>query len=281
MNIYKTLQKINGKPTPFQFYTTPDLWNDKYISKKMLEFHLKDDIDLASRNKVFINKSVRWLISKFNINHSTHICDFGCGPGLYTTEFAKTGAYVTGIDLSKASIDYAKDIASSMSLNINYILQNYLTFISNEKFDLITMIFCDFCVLSPKQCETLLKKFYGFLKPNGYLVFDVFSFDFFKSSEEMHLYEYVERNGFWSPNPYYVFQNNFKYEKEQLLLQKYTIFEESALKESYNWLQCYSIETVKQLLQNNGLTVTEYYSHVTGDEYDRGSKEIAIVAKKQ
>jgi len=111
MNLYSELKEINSKPKPFEYYTTPELWNDDYISRKMLEFHLNEDCDLASRNKAFINKSLSWLISKFNITKSTNICDFGCGPGLYTTEFAKQGAIVTGIDLSKRSLDYAKTVA--------------------------------------------------------------------------------------------------------------------------------------------------------------------------
>ena len=79
MNIYSELNEINSKPKPFEFYTTPDLWNDDHISKKMLEFHLNEDCDLALRNKDFITKSIEWLISKFNIDSSTNICDFGCG----------------------------------------------------------------------------------------------------------------------------------------------------------------------------------------------------------
>jgi len=280
MNIYSELSKINSKPKPFEFYTTPELWNDDYISSKMLGFHLNPDCDLASRNKAFISKSVSWLISKFNITTSTNICDFGCGPGLYTTEFAKQGAVVTGIDLSKRSLEYAKTVADKDNLQINYVLKNYLDYTTDKKFDLITMIFCDFCVLNHNQRKSLLNKFFDYLSPDGYIIFDVNSLDLFTTCNEIRTYEYSDNDGFWSQSPYFVFQNTFKYISEQLILHKYTIFEDDKIKESYNWLQCYSIETITKLLRESGLAVVEYYSNVAGEIYQQGSKEIAIVAKK-
>ena len=115
---------------------------------KMLEYHLNESVDLSSRNKDFIDNSVKWIVSHFNINENSKIIDFGCGPGLYTTQFAEKSAKTSGIDFSERSIHHAKNIAASKSLDINYFYQNYLEFETNEKYDLITMIFCDFCALT-------------------------------------------------------------------------------------------------------------------------------------
>lgn len=280
INLYRELKEVNSKPKAFEFYTTLSFWNDEHISKKMLEFHLNEDLDLASRNKAFVRKSLDWLVSKFRISPSTKICDFGCGPGLYTTRFAEEGAQVTGVDVSKRSLDYAKEMAAKMNLEIEYVLEDYLNFTTNQQFDLITMIFCDFSVLSPTQRKILLKKFYEYLSPDGYIVFDVHSLDFFNDTRESSSYEYIEKDGFWSQSSHFVFQNNFKYEKEKLILHKYNIFEEKKVSECYNWLQCYSIESITNLLRENGLMVVESYSNVAGDSYKEGAKEIAIVARK-
>jgi len=278
--MFEDLQKINERPKPFEFYTTPLLWNDEHISKKMLEYHLNEGVDLASRNQAFIEKSANWIVSKFKIIKGTKICDFGCGPGLYTTKFAEAGAVVTGIDLSKRSINYAKNIAVQKNLKIDYILQNYLEFATNKKFDLITMIYCDFSVLSHEQRKVLLRKFYEHLEPNGNIFFDISSLNLFDSIKESCTYEYSGKNGFWAPNPYYVFQNTFKYQKEKLILHKYSILKKTSSEESYNWLQCYTIETITSLLKENGFNVIEHYSNVAGDQYQYDSKEIAIFAKK-
>ncbi len=80
--MFGNLEKINHRPKPFEFYTAESLWTDEHISKEMLKYHLNEDVDLASRNRAFVDKSADWIISRFDIGAQTKICDFGCGPGL-------------------------------------------------------------------------------------------------------------------------------------------------------------------------------------------------------
>ena len=65
--MFEALEKINERPEPFQFYTASDLWTDEHTSKQMLSFHLDENIDLSSRNVNFINRSVEWITTEFNI----------------------------------------------------------------------------------------------------------------------------------------------------------------------------------------------------------------------
>ena len=115
--MFETLKKINQRPGVFSRYTAETLWNDSHLSSKMLEFHLNEKLEPASRNKHFIDQSVKWILSSFNIQPGVSICDFGCGPGLYTTQFAASGADVTGIDFSERSIQYAKQSAIEQGFN--------------------------------------------------------------------------------------------------------------------------------------------------------------------
>ena len=104
--MFNELKQMNEKPKPFEIYTAEELWTDEYTSKQMLNYHLNEDIDLSSRNRKFIEKSVEWILTHFSVNDNTRMMDFGCGPGLYTQRFANTGAKVTGIDFSKSSINW-------------------------------------------------------------------------------------------------------------------------------------------------------------------------------
>lgn len=119
--MFEELKKINSRPKPFEFYTANNLWTDEYISKQMLSFHLNEDVDLSSRNAKFIDRSVEWIESHFNIENK-RIADFGCGPGLYSTRLAQRKANVTGIDFSKRSIQYAQNIANKEGLSLRYAL---------------------------------------------------------------------------------------------------------------------------------------------------------------
>jgi 2-polyprenyl-3-methyl-5-hydroxy-6-metoxy-1,4-benzoquinol methylase len=278
--MFKELKEINSRPAPFQFYTADELWANEHTSKQMLEYHLNESIDVSSRNKNFIERSVEWIVSHFGVDKSTEIADFGCGPGLYTTRLAERGAIVTGIDFSENSLKHAKQVSAQKDLNINYVLSNYLNFDTTNSFDLITMIMCDFCALSPEQRKIMLSKFHSLLKPGGSVLLDVYSLNSFNKKEESATYELNQLNGFWSPEDYYCFVNTFKYEKEKVILDKYTIIEESRKRVVYNWLQYFSKDSFRKEFEENGFKVEELYSDVAGKTFTHESPEIAIVAKK-
>ena len=278
--MFKELERINERPKPFQFYTASDLWTNEHTSKQMLSFHLNETIDVSSRNAEFINRSVDWIASEFNIVRGLKIADFGCGPGLYTAPLAKHGACVTGIDFSRRSIEYAKDVAAREQLNISYVNQNYLEFETENQFDLVLMIMCDFCALSPTQRKGILKKFHNILKPSCSVLLDVYSLSAFKQKKEVAIYEVNQLNGFWSPNKYYGFLNTFKYEEERVALDKYTIVELERTRTVYNWLQYFAPEDLEREFRDAGFSMEGLYSDVAGTPYDQDSSEFAVIATR-
>jgi len=279
--MYNELSDINGRPEPFEFYTAAELWTNEHTSQKMLEYHLNESIDAASRNHNFINRSSMWIINKFDLNSNSKVIDFGCGPGLYTLRLAKSGAEVTGIDFSKRSLNYAQKKADSNNLKIKYIHTNYLEYETNEKYDLITMIMCDFAALSPSQRRILLSKFYALLKPNGSILLDVYSLNYYNLKQEQAIYEFNLLNSFWSIDDYYCFLNTFKYEDEKLILDKYTIYSKTDKRLVYNWFQCFNEKSIKNEFEENNLTITELFSNVSGDTYNSESNEFAIIAHRK
>jgi len=276
--MFEELEKINERPEPFQSYTATDLWTDEHTSKQMLSFHLNEAIDVASRKGAFINRSVEWIASLFNIGRQFKIADFGCGPGLYTTRLAELEADVTGIDFSARSIAYAQEIAVSEQLTICYVNQNYLEFETEDRFDLVLMIMCDFCALSPLQRKAILSKFHHILKPGGSVLLDVYSLKAFNDREEVTRYELNLLGGFWSPTKYYGFLNTFKYDEEKVLLDKYTIIEPAHTRTIYNWLQYFTPEALEQEFRDAGFSIKGLYSDVAGTPYDPKSKEFAAIA---
>ena len=278
--MFDTLKEINTRPASFQFYTAEELWTDEHTSKKMLEFHLNETMDLSSRNTEFIDRSVKWIVSQFEVGKDSKVADFGCGPGLYTTRLAEHGADVTGIDFSKLSIEYAKQVAEKKGLYITYIQRNYLEFDTEQRFDLIIMIFCDFCALSPVQRKSLLARFLTFLKPGGAVLLDVHTLNIYKEREEAALYERNQLDGFWSPDDYYGFVNTFKYDNEQVTLDKYTIIDRKGTRVVYNWLQYFSQESLRKEFEKSGFEVEALYSDVAGREFSPDSPDMAIVARK-
>ncbi|MBN1613373.1 MAG: methyltransferase domain-containing protein [Deltaproteobacteria bacterium] len=279
--MFAELEKINARPEPFEFYTARELWDDEHTSQRMLSFHLNEEIDVSSRNARFIDQSVEWIASRFDIGSETTIADFGCGPGLYAERLARKQAKVTGIDFSRRSIQYARESAIRKGLSIRYIHQDYLEFEMEERFDVILMIMCDFCALSPGQRRNMLERFHALSTPNGSILLDVYSLSAFEQKQETAIYESNLLAGFWSPNPYDGFLNTFKYETEKVTLDKYTIVEAGRVRTVYNWLQYFTPEGIEKEFADCGFVIESLYSDVRGTPYDHPSSEFAVVAKKR
>jgi len=276
---FEKLQRINQRPACWSAYSAEILWNDPHISAKMLEFHLNEEVDPASRNKAFLDRSAAWIIDRFNLSTGATVLDLGCGPGLYTTQFARAGANVTGVDFSERSIAHARKAAADNDLNIEYVLSDYLDYTTDRRFDLITMIYCDYCALNPDQRARLLAFCRDHLSASGKLLLDVFTLAEFDNREETSIYGYRFMDGFWSPGEYYGFLSRFKYDREKVVLDKYTNIESDRTWEVYNWLQYYSAESLRAEFEASGFQVFEQHANVAGDPYEDGAREMAVIAQ--
>jgi len=276
--MFDALLQINTPPAPWEFNTPRELWTDPHIARQMMTYHLHPDIDAASRPHAFMRDSIAWMLPHFGIGPGVSIADFGCGPGLYALPLAQAGAAVTGIDFSENSLRYARERAAETGLSIDYVPADYLAYETDARFDLITMIHCDFTAIGPAARAVLLDKFRRLLKPDGAVMLDVYRPAYFRRREAVTTYERNHMQGFWSPDDYFTFVNTFKYEAEQLILDKYTVVEASRTRTFYNWQQAFTREMLARELAEHGLAVREWYADVAGHPYDPEAAEMAVVA---
>ncbi len=255
--MYRQLKKIYKRPEVYSRYTAETLWTQPHLANQMLQVHLDQDSALASRPAEAIDRVVAWIDQSFELDGKS-VCDLGCGPGLYASRFAERGAIVLGMDFSKNSIDYALDHAISNNGSIRFQLGNYLTDPLPEQQDLVTLIYCDLCPLSPVQRETLLAKIRQALAPDGKFIFDVFSTKAFEAVQEGVSFGRNFMEGFWSENDYFAFQGTFRYEKETVSLDHYSIIEPQHSWEIYNWLQYFTPDKIRAELEQAGFGTIEF-----------------------
>jgi len=278
-SLFAFFEEATKRPVPFERYTATDLWTNEHTSAQMLQYHLNPDVDLSSRKHAFIEASVRWMQDYFDIGNGFRIADFGCGPGLYTNRLAQLGAFVTGIDFSARSIEYALEASKKQGLLVNYVTQDYLQFQSDERFDLILMIFCDYCALSPQQRRALLGIFRKHLKPGGRVLLDVHSLAAFADFQGSVSLEKNQLNGFWAAEDYYGIRSSLKYEEKKVRLDKYTIVTSTEVRTIYNWLQYFDLEQLKSEFLDSGFRVDKACATVGGSAYSPEAPEIAVVAR--
>lgn len=173
MNINKLISQ--HLPTRLSPNESKIPWNDADFSQRMLENHLSQEHDWASRKLAVIERQVDWLCSQ--LAPGAQVLDLGCGPGFYTQLLAKRGFCCTGVDFSPASITYAQQQAQTAGLDIDYQLLDVRSYRPTKKFDFIMMTFGELNVFSAADAKSLLKDCANWLTPNGKLLVEVHSFD--------------------------------------------------------------------------------------------------------
>ncbi len=273
----KLLSYLKGKP-PLYAPSTAPFWDDEHISKQMLAAHLSDDTDAASRRCATINASVEWIASLFPPTKGhTKLLDLGCGPGLYAERFARAGYGVTGVDLSRRSIAYARESAAKNGLTIDYQCTNYLDISFDGQFDVVTLIYCDFGVLSPGDRAKLLSLIKKALKPGGALILDGWSPRYLSHYAEGRAYSYQE-SGFWSDRPHACLESQILYPDTNNYLDQYIVITADKCEQINTWNQIFTEDSLRRELQSAGFSAA-FYDDVTGKPWTDTAETICAVAR--
>ncbi len=278
MIMYAALSNIHRRPDPFSVYTADVLWTDPHLSQQMLKYHLDQDSDLASRRLPAVDTVVNWLDRKFSLN-GKRVCDLGCGPGLYAERYAERGAHVHGLDFSANSIAHARETARRTSSPVEYQVADYLKDPLPPEQDLVTMIYCDLCVLSPQQREVIFRKVREALTPGGTFFFDVMSMKAYEAREETSAFGRRFMGGFWAAGDYFAFQNSFKYYAERVSLDQYTIVEANRTWQVFNWMQHFDEPDIQTELEQNGFHVVETTSDYAGSPESGDQMYFGVVTR--
>lgn len=184
-------------------------WYEPDFSRRMLDEHLSQQHDAASRRFEIIDVHVEWIHSKLLKNRPAKILDICCGPGLYLQRLAELGHRCTGIDYSPASIEYAKKVSKERERKCHYILEDIRNVDFGRDFDLVMMIYGEFNVFEPEQARQLLSKAYQSLDPNGLLLLEVHTFDAIKKIGLQNSTWKSVNQGLFSQKPHLLLEQGF------------------------------------------------------------------------
>jgi len=275
--MYELLQDISQRPKPFSRYTAKELWTRPHLARQMLSFHLNQETDLASRQFETIDQIVNWIDSELNLS-GKRVCDLGCGPGLYTQRFSARGADVTGVDFSAHSLEYANLKARNNEQPIRYLNADYLSDDLPTGFDLVTLIYTDYCVLSPEQRSILLGRIRDMLNPGGQIVIDVAGIASLARKEELTEIEERSLDGFWADGDYVGIKRSFVYPDMNLSLDRYLIVEPDESWQIFNWFQHFTPESLQAELNSACFAVDQMVGDLTGGPLKTGGDFIGAIA---
>lgn len=271
----KLLEYMSAPPELYAPSTAP-FWDDEHISAQMLAAHLDPERDAASRRHSFIRASAQWIAGLSCRGKA--LLDLGCGPGLYAERFAELGCRVAGIDISRRSINYAKEHALKAGLDIDYTRGSYLEMEHENSFDIITLIYCDFGVLPPNERALLLGKVRRALRPGGVFVVDAFTPAAIAGFEEGRSVQY-SKSGFWSAKPNVCITTRRLYRETDNYLEQYIVLTEGGC-ECYNiWNQVYTPKTLEAELAAAGFGRVELFGDAAGAPFTADPTTLCAVAR--
>ena len=139
-------------------------------SKEMAEWYdeMYCDEETTQKQIKFLNK----IFKKHNIKS---VLDIACGTGRHALELKKLGYDVAGLDLEPGMIAYAKKLAKSENLKIDFRVQDMRNIKLNKKFDAAIIFFTAFAYMdSNDDVINALKSVNKHLKKNGILIIETF-----------------------------------------------------------------------------------------------------------
>ena len=255
--------------------------NQTHISKQLLEVHLNQDVDLASRKYSTIEKTVYWVLDQTS-KENMQILDLGCGPGLYSELFAQKGHTVTGVDFSENSIRYVREQTEKKQLDIHYIHDNYLNLdLPENKFDLVFFIFTDFGPLLPNEREQLLSIVKKVLKTGGLFILDVLNNTNIVSKVSPQSWEASEK-GFWKNTPYITLSESFLYEQEKVILYQHTVLDGTMSPTIYRfWTHFFSDDDLESLLSKYNFSNITFHRNILPDGLGYSADDVTLCVASQ
>lgn len=219
MNIYDIIERPDFSDLENAGEKIP--WDDPEFSRRMLNNHLSQDHDWASRRMNFIGRHIDWLLGEFK--GRSRILDLACGPGFYTQALAAKGHHCTGVDFSPASIEYARLKAAESGLAIDYVQEDIRRYSSAELFDGIIFVFGEFNVFTADDAGLILANCARMLKPGGMLVVEGHTFEAVRESglAPASWWSCGPEGGILSARPHLCLQENFWNESRSSALTRY------------------------------------------------------------
>lgn len=276
--MYPHLRALDERPEPFSTYTVDVLWTDPHIAAQMLRCHLDPETDLASRRPERIDRIVGWIDDAVGLSGKA-VCDLGCGPGLYALRMAARGARMTGVDFSASSIAHARAAAREAGVAAAFLPADYLRDDLPVGQDLATLIYGDYCALSPDRRRLLLERIHGMLRPGGTLIFDVFPAGAFDVLAEVSEFGRRYMDGFWAPGDYFGFRRTFLYPERRVGLDRYLVAAPERTFVVDNWMQYFTPDDAVAEVRAAGFSDAVAVDALTGGAWVPGADPFAVVAR--
>jgi len=270
------LEIVHRPPTAVPWSEGDNIpWNEPGFSARMLQEHLSQAHDWASRRVGIIDQTVAWIHHQVLHQTPTRILDLGCGPGLYTYRLARLGHDCVGVDFGPASIQYARAQAAEAGLPCTYLEQDVRTADVGSGYGLVMCIFGEFNVFSPAHADVILEKAHQALAPGGHLLLEAHTFDAVRKMGGQPPTWTSAESGLFSDGPHIVMQEHLWDAQASAATIRYYIVDglTAEVARHAQSLQAYTEGQYRSLLARHGFGPVEFSPSWGGE----GSGDLVVI----
>lgn len=215
---------------------------------------------------------VSHCVSLLNINHNTYLLDLACGKGRHARAFAKTGAQVTGLDLSLQSINEASKYADE---NLQFFVHDMRKPFRIAYYDIICNLFTSFGYFDNQRDQhKVANSIFQGLKKGGYFLIDFVNKQHAIGNINQKPYEKIEKEGVLFEIKRYMYADRMIKEIKVIDKEFTHIFTEKVFS--------YTPQEMKHLFTTCGFSTINIFGNYSLEPYDElNSPRMIFLFKKK
>ncbi|HJO82116.1 MAG: methyltransferase domain-containing protein [SAR202 cluster bacterium] len=243
-------------------------WNDPDFSRRMLREHLTQDHDAASRRSERIERHVAWIHDTALAGNPGRVLDLGCGPGFYSDRLTKLGHRCVGIDFSPASIEYAREHASTADLARGYTLADILTTEFGAGFNLAMVLFGELNAFARSDAANIVEKAFRAIAPGGKILLEVHTFGAVRAMGRNDPTWYSSEQGLFSDSAFICLMEHHWDENTRIATQRFLVIDpkDSQVTRHAQSIPAYTDDEYAEMLESAGFTDISFHATMGEDD---------------
>ena len=251
---------------------------DRLIKKYGVSMASRDGRTSLTEKESVPNRENALLESEKNL-----VLDLGCGTGILTEMMYAKGYDLIGVDVSEAMLDRAIKRKEMTGSDILYLLQDMREL---DLFSTVGTVYsvCDSVnyILEEEELERVFSLVQNYLFPGGVFIFDFNTeYKYREVIGETVIAENREDCSFIWENYYDKEERVNEYDLTLFIKESEEAEEERFLRfTETHYQRCYSLDIVKQLLQEAGMELVAVYDAYTKNPLWEDSEKMTIIARE-
>lgn len=213
------------------------------------------------------------MVDLLKLEQPAHVLDIPCGPGRHSIELAQLGFGVTGVDLTAAYLENARQLADNYKTEIELVQADMRAFVRDEAFDVVINMYTSFGYFEdPEDDNRVLENWFRCLKKGGLLLIDLMG------------KEVLAR--ILTPNRWKEYNNKIIIEKPSItqnwgwVQNEWIIIDESGTHTFNLGHRLYSAVELIGAVEKVGFRSVEVFGGLSGVPYDDKAERLVLVATK-